>query len=58
MQSLYLRVYLVGYRGWYMPRALRRIIAGSELHRAWLLGFLGYFEEDGVRYGLANPYGL
>ena len=54
--NLYLRIYLAGHSGRVMPRWLRRIAARSELHRAWLCGFNGCFEQDGVRYGPANPY--
>jgi hypothetical protein len=35
---------------------MRRQIAGTELHRAWLLGSLAYFEEGGTAFGPANPY--
>lgn len=52
-----LRVYLAGYRGRVMPRWLRRIAARSALHRAWLSGFTGWFDEGGISYGPANPYG-
>ena len=54
--NLYLRIYLAGHSGRVMPRWLRRLVARSELHRAWLCGFKGCFEQDGVRYGPANPY--
>lgn len=52
-----LQIFLQGHSGKVMPRRLRRLIAGSEIHRAWVLGYKGFFEEDGVRYGPANPYG-
>ncbi|MHC0055814.1 hypothetical protein [Actibacterium sp. D379-3] len=58
MQSIYLRAYLAGYTGRHIPRSIRRMFAGSTLHRAWLLGRMGFFEQDGVRYGPANPYGI
>jgi hypothetical protein len=45
-----------GHGGYKMPRFTRRLIARSELHRAWLLGSLGYFQQDGVSYGPCNPY--
>lgn len=51
--------YLQGHTGFEMSRFMRfmrRMIARSELHRAWLLGSLGYFEEGGVSYGPCNPY--
>ena len=49
--------YLAGYSGIMVPRMLRRVLAKSELHRAWLSGHLGVFWEHGIRYGPANPYG-
>jgi hypothetical protein len=55
MQRIYLDVYLAGYGGWVMPRWLRRLIAGTELHRAWVLGFNGYFKQDGDSYCRARP---
>jgi len=56
MNAIYHRIYLLGYSGWHMPRLLRRMIAKSHAHRAWFLGRSGYFEEDGIRFGLAKPY--
>ncbi len=50
------RVYLWGYAGHALPRWTRQAIAGSELHRAWFLGFNGFFDQDGVSYGLDHPY--
>ncbi len=50
------RVYLWGYAGHVAPRWMRRILAGTGLHRAWFLGFHGFFVQDGVSYGLARPY--
>ena len=55
-RAFLLRVYIAGHRRQVMPRWLRKLLAGSELHRAWFLGFTGYFEENGTAYGLANPY--
>ncbi|OWJ69589.1 hypothetical protein CDV52_15885 [Haematobacter missouriensis] len=57
MRKIYHRIYLAGYGGWQMPRRLRKLIAGTQAHRAWLLGVTGCFEQDGVRYGPAFPYG-
>ncbi len=37
------RIYLWGYGGGQMPRWLRQLIAGSETHRAWVLGRDGFF---------------
>ena len=48
--------YLRDHGGFEMSRFTRRLIARSELHRAWLLGSLGYVEEAGVSYGPCNPY--
>ncbi len=56
MTRLYHRVYLAAYGGWIMPRWQRRIIANTHFHRAWVLGFHGYFTEAGIAYGPANPY--
>ena len=50
------RVYLCGYQGRTAPRWARRVMAKTEAHRAWFLGFHGYFEEDGTRHGLAHTY--
>lgn len=56
MTSIYHRSYLRGYARQPAPRWLRRLMGGSEIHRAWLSGWLGYFEQDGVSYGPAHPY--
>lgn len=53
---IYLRVYLIGHDGKVMPRLLRKLLARSEIHNAWLLGYMGFFEQDGIRFGPANPY--
>jgi hypothetical protein len=50
------RVYLAAISGWIMPARLRKVIARSELHRAWVLGHLRFFREAGIAYGPANPY--
>ncbi len=47
---------LCGLAGNTAPCWARRANAGTHLHRAWSLGHHGFFEKDGVRYGLANPY--
>lgn len=52
------RIYLWGYGGGQMPRWLRHLIAGSEIHRAWVLERDGFFVENGIQYGPANAYGL
>ncbi len=56
IRALYHRVYLAGYSGWEAPDWLRRALARTEFHRAWLSGFHGRFEQAGVSYGPANPY--
>ena len=56
MNSIYHQTYMAGYSSWNMPRWVRRFIAGRQFHRAWFLGFNGYFEQDGIAYGLSNPY--
>ncbi|WP_080670392.1 hypothetical protein [Agrobacterium tumefaciens] len=53
---IYLRVYLIGYDRKVMPRLLRKLLARSEIHNAWLLGYMGFFELDEIRFGPANPY--
>ncbi len=45
--NLEFRFYLAGYKGVCLPRWLRRIMAGNRMHRAWLEGYMGSFEEDG-----------
>ena len=50
------RVYLHGHIGTALPRRLCRLVAQSEIHRAWLSGFDGNFVENGVQYGTSNPY--
>lgn len=44
------------YDGKVMPRSLRKLLARSEIHNAWLLGYMGFFEQDGIRFGPANLY--
>jgi len=53
--DFYLAIYLLGYRQKVMPRFLRKLVAGSEIHRAWLCGYNGCFDEGGIIYGPANP---
>ena len=56
MTRITLQLYPAGYRGWIMPRRVRRWIAGTDFHRAWLLGYLGFFSEGTTRFGPANPF--
>ena len=38
--------YLYGYQQKFISRRLRKMIAGTELHRAWLAGNMGVFIEN------------
>lgn len=49
MPSLYLSAYLAGYRGTCPPRWVRRRLARTELHRAWLAGFMGIYTDSRPR---------
>lgn len=51
------RFYLHGYQRRDFPRAFRRVLARSPLHRAWLAGWHGYFTDvdTGESYGLTRP---
>ena len=48
------RVYMQGYYGYVYPRLVRRLFAGTVLHRAWLAGHMGVFEQDGRHHGVAD----
>jgi len=52
--SLTGRMYFVGYDRVCLPRLVRRIIARSRLHRAWLNGHMGLFEQDGRPHGVCD----
>ncbi|MFV1761502.1 hypothetical protein VWY69_00260 [Phaeobacter sp. A90a-4k] len=56
MNAICQRIYLAGYGGWIMPRIIRKLVAGTQVHRAWFLGFNGFFKQDGIAYGSARPY--
>lgn len=56
MNSIYLRIYLYGHSGKVIPRSVRRVLAGTHFHRALLYGYLGFFEQNGIKYGPAYPY--
>lgn len=45
LKRFLLSIYLQGYQGRLFPRWIRRVFAGTEIHRAWLSGFLGLFRE-------------
>ncbi|MBA1280442.1 hypothetical protein [Stutzerimonas stutzeri] len=40
------RFFLAGYSGLLLPRAFRRLIAGTNIHRKWLAGDMGVFKEE------------
>lgn len=46
--------YMQGYRGKVLPRAVRKLCAKSTLHRAWLAGHLGIFEQGNKRFGVTT----
>ncbi|MFD3435449.1 hypothetical protein [Alteromonas macleodii] len=46
--------YILGYGQWLAPRWLRKVLAGTELHRSWLIGYMGIYEEQGKRYGVCD----
>jgi hypothetical protein len=52
--SLEDRLYFVGYKGVCPSRGLRRFIARSRWHRAWLSGYMGRYEEDGKAFGVCD----
>lgn len=56
--NLYLKMYLCGYGGKLLPRWIRKLIAKTKLHRAWLAGFMGIFSENGVKHGCLERVGF
>lgn len=54
MDAIAHRFYLFGYRAKVLPRFLRRLIARSDFHRAWLAGHMGVFEQHGARCGVSD----
>ena len=48
------RVFLYGYHGNVYPRFVRRLFARTLLHRAWLTGHMGVFEQEGRPHGVAD----
>lgn len=47
-------VYIFGYQGWIPSRFVRKLLARSKVHRAWLAGNLGSFIEDGTKIGVCD----
>ena len=54
LRPIYHRLYVYGFYGGVPMRLARRLVAGSEFHRAWLAGHMGIYEQDGVRCGVAD----
>lgn len=58
MTSLTTRFFMVGYSQVLLPRIARRMLARTVLHRAWLSGHMGVFEEasdaGSVRAGIST----
>lgn len=48
------QLYLLGYKQWMAPRAVRRLMAGTIVHRAWLAGNMGLYESEGEKYGVCD----
>lgn len=48
------RFYLLGYSRALLSPGARRILAGTAWHRAWLLGFIGSYEERGQKQGVLD----
>jgi|GEM_PF-7063268 len=55
--SVEFRFYLLGYSGRCISRQLRRVLAGTNLHRAWLSGHMGLYEQDGRKHGVCHREG-
>lgn len=52
--SLVIRFYLIGYKSTIPPRILRKLIARSDLHRAWISGWNGNFTEGDKAMGVVD----
>lgn len=54
-KDLLLSIYLKGYEGYRPPRWVRRLLAKTEIHHAWLAGYMHvFYDEDGrLRAGIA-----
>lgn len=51
---LAMRFYLIGYKSNIPPRIIRKLIAGSDLHRAWISGWNGNFTESEKFMGVVD----
>ena len=45
MTTLNTRFFLLGYSGYLLPRPMRRLLARTQMHRAWLAGDMGIFKK-------------
>jgi hypothetical protein len=54
MGSLTFRFYLLGYKHFNFPRVLRKVLARTRWHRAWLAGHMGLYEQDGRHCGVCD----
>jgi hypothetical protein len=52
--SLSMRFYLAGYQGLVLSRPVRRLLAKTTLHRAWLQGHMGSFVENGRKTSVCD----
>lgn len=43
---MYMRLYLMGYKGINIPRSIRRLFAKTKLHRAWIAGKFNPYSEQ------------
>jgi len=57
-RRLVLAAYLAGSERRQLPRQIRRAFVRSEVHRAWLAGWHGYYWRNSIRHGLNNPRSL
>ena len=57
LTPVYHQIYLAGYEGHCPARWLRRLVAGTEMHRAWLSGYMGIY-TDSRRRGVCDREGF
>jgi hypothetical protein len=56
LKRLLHKSYLFGYKGKTPPKWLRRLVAKTMLHSAWLNGKLGIYTESGRKYHTATGH--
>lgn len=54
MKPMKHKIYIFGYKGWLPQKWLRRLFAKSDIHRAWLTGYMGFFVESGKHCGVTD----